>query len=316
VKALPAFIRLNIVVLFALIVSVLAFGIVYDIHYLLSYLKNIEKFLNSKDANIYEHGLLSGIGFILLFLNTIFTPLVWRKNNSPLVLRTLALFSVQFYLIAIAIIPLWSKDIRLLVIPISFILTLGWARWQRRWRGGGVAPSLLTGILRPMLAPGQIWFAYIQGSQQSKTRPVIILKPISNKHWLVAYCTTQEPKSHYIDQYYFIEIGKLRGIAKENWVNTKDMRALQRGSFRSYTGLMQEGLYKKICLQAGIEPEMTALTIDEEYAGRDRGPFEKVIRQSLGIYSANEAYLYLDEDILRDNLALFFKNLFSFKKKN
>jgi hypothetical protein len=233
-----------------------------------------------------EIGLRVGLGALIGFGVTVGTPWVWRHADSPAVLRLIASTAVQGYALAISLfIPYFVYSFTVAVAVAGTGNVVLWL-WQRRWRGVGVAPTPLAGILRPALHPGQVWYATIRGTRETKVRPVIVLgESIENPgRWIVAYGTTQPPRSEWMqNQYVHVPYGVIRGIPKETWVSAKDIRELKRPNFRTYLGIAPEAVYNDICTHAGRPPAPDARLIREGRAGRGHGPLETALRQTLGL---------------------------------
>lgn len=163
--------------------------------------------------------------------------------------------------------------------------TTGWWTWEQRWRGSGVAPSPLAGVLRPELHPGQIWFATISGRRQTKVRPIIVLGSGPRKGtWSAAYFTSQSPRYENLAEFYtHVEAGVIRGIEVDNWVSLNDLRTLTRGDFRTYTGIAPTWLYETVCQAYDIVPDVHAHTVNEEKAGEAPAPTYLAILSALGL---------------------------------
>lgn len=238
-------------------------------------------------ALVFGTGISVGVGSILIIAAAIGTPILWARISNPSTLRLVAYLTIQQVAIGTGMLapvdwPGWY---------ITWVLagfgTAAWWAWQQRWRGTGVAPSPLAGILRPDIHPGQIWFAVIAGRKETKVRPVLVLNPDPNNpaRWLVAYFTTQAPKFDYLDQLYVqVPSGALRGLPKDNWVSMTDTRALNRNQFRVYTGLAPTWLYQAVCEGHKVAPNPLAWTIDETAAGHGESPFQTALLHALNIH--------------------------------
>jgi hypothetical protein len=158
--------------------------------------------------------------------------------------------------------------------------------WQRRWRGVGIAPTPLAGLLRPALHPGQVWYATVKGAKETKVRPVVVLHESVEfpGRFVVAYCTTQAPRTEWLqNQYVHVDYGVIRGLPKETWISTKDLRELKRPHFRTYLGVAPEQVYATVCSEGGVQPAPDARLIPEQRAGRGHGPVETALRNALGL---------------------------------
>jgi mRNA-degrading endonuclease toxin of MazEF toxin-antitoxin module len=242
--------------------------------------------VSDASRGVYQVGLSVGFALLLLMGVLALTPLIWRKISKPKNLIILAYFSITS--IAIIIGMLFSGSVSStfwLSWWLGGVSTAAWWAWEQRWRGMGVAPSPLAGVLRPEMYPGQIWFASVHGKQSTKVRPVVILKPLPDGvHWQVAYFTTQKPKYEKFKKMYLnVPIGTIRGIAVENWVSLVDVQSLSRSKFRTYIGLAPTTLYEKVMEAYGFALETNARTIDEEIAGQQIAPSHKSILNILGI---------------------------------
>jgi hypothetical protein len=270
-----------LVIIFAVVAGLpSAFGQVFvrlGINNLVSLLSAGNPAIEPVAANLSRSLFAATVGFVTIIL----LPFAWRAVSRPAWLRGLAYAVIQILAICIA-----------LLIPDAGIgwnvaLTLGgpasyaWWKWQKRWRGSGVAPSPISGYLRPEIHTGQIWYAVVTGSHETKVRPVMVLKPAPEGRWLVAYFTTQRPKPHLEAFYTDVPEGGLRGLPKENWVSLRDPRELSRHQFKTYTGMAPTWLYEGICSTLGLEADPHALTVNEIKAGEHSGPFESVLRRIL-----------------------------------
>lgn len=235
-------------------------------------------------ARAFATGMTVALVVTTNILILVFLPLAWRRISSPRRLRTLAYIAIQ----------LWAVSIGL-ILPdptIAFIITLdlagagstAWWVWQKKWRGAGVAPSPLAGVLRPDLHTGQIWYAVIAGRNATKVRPVIIIAPASQGRWDVAYLTTQQPPAHLTQHYIPVPEGALRGLPKGNWVSLRDPRTLKPSQFRTYTGLTPTWLYTTTAERLTLPADPHAFTIDEEHAGETMGPIEHTLRHMFALH--------------------------------
>lgn len=226
------------------------------------------------NAAIAESGLRAGIAGIGLFAAILGIPLAWRHTTQPRILRMWAFLG--------AMIPGWTAMLLVTEPYLAFWIasalflfaSIWWALWSTRWQGTGVAPSLLTGVLRPGVHPGQMWFAYVSGHQQGKIRPIMVLRAASPTSWECVYFTTQTPKTHLAAKYIAAPAGTLRGIDQDNYIEIVDSRELRRKHLRKYIGLAPAWLYERVCEQRAEKPEKNALTIEESLAGEGMGPFE------------------------------------------
>jgi hypothetical protein len=241
--------------------------------------------------DIYQLGITGGISLLLLIATLTLTPLAWRKISNPTTLTKLAYTAI--FLLAVALGMLISGPISS-VFWISWWLggvgTAAWWTWRQRWRGDGVAPSPLAGVLRPEIHPGQIWFASVPGKQATKVRPIIVLNliPESNQ-WLVAYFTSQAPKYEKFKKMYLkVPKGTIRGLSIDNWVSLNDAKTLSRTYFRTYTGLAPTWLYKQAMEAYGIPYNPLARTINEELAGENPAPTHKAVLKLLGFKKYND----------------------------
>lgn len=235
---------------------------------------------------VYELGILGGTSLILLISTITLTPLAWRKISKPETLTKLAY--IALFLLSFALGILISAPF-LNVFWVSWwlggVATAAWWTWSQRWRGEGVAPSPLAGVLKPEIHPGQIWFASVPGKQVTKVRPIIVLNPVPNSpQWLVAYFTSQKPKYQKFEKMYkFVPKGTIRGLSIDNWVSVADAKTLARSYFRTYTGLAPTKLYEDVMAAYGIPPNPLARTINEVSAGENTAPTHKAILKLLGL---------------------------------
>lgn len=236
-------------------------------------------------AEIFNIGLNVGLGFVLLIGTVVLTPLLWRRFSNPKTLIKLAYLSVVLISISIGML---IPDIFAgwwIVWWLGGLSTTAWWTWNQRWRGSGVAPSPLAGVLRPELHPGQIWFSSVKGRKETKVRPVIVLSsgPRAGT-WYVAYFTSQAPRNEQLEAMYLkVERGTLRGINIDNWISLADIRTLTRGDFRTYTGIAPTWLYAKVCEAYDIQPDGSAHTVDELKAGERPAPTHLAVLSALGL---------------------------------
>lgn len=242
-------------------------------------------FANSNQASIFNTGINVGIGFLLLIGTLTLSPLVWRKFSNPKVLTLIAYFVVVAISVAIGMLMPYAVLSWWVAWWLGGIGTTAWWTWEQRWRGSGVAPSPLSGVLRPEIHPGQIWFATIKGSRETKVRPIMVLsRGPRTGLWNMAYFTSQAPKYDNLKAYYsHIPAGTIRGIEVDNWVSLGDLRTQARKYFRSYTGIAPTWLYKKVCEAYSITPDPDAYTVNEERAGEAVAPTYLAVLSALGI---------------------------------
>lgn len=266
----------------------LATGLYWLLHEFGIRTRDNQQFTDPTTAEVFHIGLQLGIGVVLGFVVAIGTPLVWRQLASPVALRAVALGSSLLLVVSGTLLippPLLGWPVAALL---ALAVTVVWWQWQERWSGTGVAPSALSGVLRPHIHPGQLWFAYLTGVQEDKQRPILVLKPVGGNRWLVAYFTTQEPPATKTEEYLPVLKGTLRGLDRDQWLRVTDLRALRRNAFRTYVGLASTGLYDQACEVGAVKPDTAARTVDEDHAGAGDGPFERAWRQSLGVYRPGE----------------------------
>lgn len=234
-----------------------------------------------KDINIFS--MMAGLSLLLMLSVVVIVPIIWRRLRSISLQRLLLYTAIQVFGIALGLIGLsniFSVTFTIIMVTIS---TRFWWYWEGRWRGVGRSPSLISGLIRPALHPGQIWFAFVKGEKETKSRPVMILASGENNKWIVAYCTSREPKYEAQKKYLLsVPVGTIRGIEKASWINLSDVRPLKRNQFRTYIGLAPRFLYEEVCGKASVEMDSQSWTIPEESAGSAYGPLESEIRRSLG----------------------------------
>ena len=241
--------------------------------------------LDSYGASVTS-GIRVLLAIIILFIVVFAVPAGWRRNSAPQSLRLITYCGVQGIAVALGLLMLgygwWGAIIAWVVGGIG---TVGWWAWQQRWKGSGIAPSPLTGVLRPPIVPGQVWYAFVHGHKENKIRPVMVLNwDAERSGWIVVYFTTQPPKSDRIASGYLTaNVDQIRGLSQKNWVRVSDVRTLGRRAFRSYTGLAPSWLYEAACQRTGTVPSLDARTLDEEQAGRVLSPFELALLDALGV---------------------------------
>lgn len=236
-------------------------------------------------AEIFNIGLNVGLGFVLLLGTLILTPVAWRRFSNPKTLIKLAYLSVVTMSVSVGLLIPDIFTSWWIVWWLGGLSTTAWWTWNQRWRGAGVAPSPLAGVLRPELHPGQIWFASIKGRKETKVRPVMVLStgPRAST-WYVAYFTSQAPRNEQFESMYLkVERGTLRGINLDNWITLADIRTLTRGDFRTYTGIAPTWLYASVCKSYDIQPDGSAHTVDEEKAGERPAPTHLAVLSALGL---------------------------------
>lgn len=227
----------------------------------------------------FETGLLAGIALLMNAVVLILLPVAWRHISHPNTLRVLAYAAIMIWAVATGLLipdPLIGWMVTL---DIAGAGSAGWWMWQRQWRGAGVAPSPLAGALRPDLHTGQIWYAVVAGSHETKVRPVIILAPADNGQWTVAYFTSQPPRDHRARHYLEIPEGSLRGLPKANWASLRDPRELTRKQFRTYSGLAPTWVYVQLCQRFNLFVDPHAFTVNETSAGQHGGPIEHLFHR-------------------------------------
>lgn len=265
-------------------VGLIAAGVEYLVAGGLVATASAAQFPTVADTSLYTSGLLAGVSFLLLFGVPLLVPVLWRRLRlGPRHFRALALVGVQCYAIGAGLligrggVPGWW-----ITFLLSCVGTLGWFAWQRRWRGDGMAPSILTGVVRPPVAPGQVWYAYVVGNRETKVRPVLVLKDSGGKRWVVVYLTSKEPHANVAHNYLEVAEGNLRGLPRRSWAHLSDTRALAKGRFRTYVGRMPGGLYQQVCESVGVSPREDAQVLREGRAGRVKGPAEVAMRHAFG----------------------------------
>lgn len=259
----------------------------YLIQLSIHWLSNKFAFFDSSAQIAFISGISSGLALAMLLAAIVITPWAWRHINEPDNLRLLAYIMMQTVGISFGLLGSQSSWFGLATTySIIAVGTIVWWQWQRSWRGIGIAPSVLSGILRPPIHSGQVWFAYVHGEKETKNRPVVVLSEVGSGHWTVAYYTTRGPKYPAQEKYYLkVEIGQVRGMAKDNWINISDIRTLRRNQFRTYIGLVPKELYAQVCSALDIDPDEQAWVIEEARAGSKPGPMDIEIKNTLGMSS-------------------------------
>lgn len=251
----------------------------------------------------FHTGLRVGIALLAIIATIVVLPAIWRVVANPNFLRWSAYIAIQIVSISAGLLSSSALRGAIITVILAGGGSTAWWLWQKKWKGTGVAPSPLAGVLKPEIRSGQIWYAVIIGNQDTKIRPVVILKPAENNTWKVAYMTTQPPKPHLAEYYFKVPDDSLRGFVKDNWISLRDPRELIRKNFKSYTGLAPTWLYNTLCKQLKIEPDPHALTIDENRAGEGVGPIENIIRHAFNLDKDKE---YIKEN-MSDNIKSFSK---------
>ncbi len=222
-------------------------------------------------------GMRVGFAVILILTTWLLIPFLWRMTSSPRMLRLIAYVSIQVWALSAGLSLPTNDTGGWLTWYLAGCGTVAWWVWQSRWRGAGVAPSPIAGLLRPEIHSGQIWYAVVTGAKDTKVRPVIVLGPAEDNKWMIAYSTSQEPKEHLAQYYIAVPHNGLRGLPKENWVSLRDPRPLSRRQFRTYTGLSPDWLYKEICEDVAFPASPHAFTIKELKAGEKLGFVERFL---------------------------------------
>lgn len=249
----------------------------------------------------FQTGLRIGIALLSIIATIVILPAIWRMISKPNILRWVAYFAIQIIAVAAGLISSNALTGAVVTAILAGGGSAAWWLWQKKWKGTGVAPSPLAGVLKPEMRSGQIWYAVIVGNQDTKIRPVIILKPAENNMWKVAYMTTQPPKEHLKAYYFQVPDNSLRGFMKDNWISLRDPRDLVRKNFKSYTGLAPTWLYQELCKKLDMEPDPHAFTVDETKAGEGVGPVEDLIRHAFNLDKDKE---YVKEN-MSDNIKSF-----------
>ena len=248
------------------------------------------------NAALIDAGMRGGITFCVLLVAIFGIPALWRSNSHPRVLRMLALTGIQVPAIAVGLLIPDALTSAIATAVVAAWGTIWWVVWSARWQGTGVAPSLLTGVLRPHIHPGQIWFAFVTGHQVSKIRPVLVMEPASNGSWTVLYFTSQEPKAHLRSKYLAIEEGAMRGVSGQNFIEVVDIRHIKTKHFKKYVGLSPRWVYDSARRHSGLVGSVDALLVDEIRAGEHMGPFERaafdaMFRSTRGKHRNENAFL-------------------------
>lgn len=228
-------------------------------------------------------GMRVGFAVILILSTWLLLPFLWRITSSPRMLRLIAYVSIQVWALSAGLALPTNDTGGWATWYLAGCGTVAWWVWQSRWRGAGVAPSPIAGLLRPELHSGQIWYAVVTGARDTKVRPVIILGAAEDNKWMIAYSTSQEPREHLAQHYIAVPHGGLRGLPKENWVSLRDPRPLSRRQFRTYTGLAPEWLYKEICKKVNFTADPHAFTIKELKADERPGLIERLVGRVLSL---------------------------------
>jgi hypothetical protein len=233
---------------------------------------------NPGPAAVFDGGIRIALALTIMLLTAFAVFALWRTVSGPQRLRVIAYGAIQLWAIAVALIPPGTEVGVQVAWYLAGVAGAGWWSWQKRWRGAGVAPSPLAGVLRPDTHTGQIWYGVVNGSQETKVRPVMVLARAPERQWLVAYFTSREPRPHLAKYYLSVPAGTLRGMDRDNWVSLRDPRTLSRGQLRSYTGLAPRWVYEQVCTLTGTVADPHALTVDEQVAGSGHGPVEHLLR--------------------------------------
>ena len=233
---------------------------------------------------------LSGISILLFMSLVVFIPMLWRKVVGISFQRAIIYTTIQLFGISLGLIGLNRTFSFWLTFVLVFAGTRTWWSVERSWRGVGHSPSLRSGIMKPHIHSGQLWFAYVPGNKETKNRPIMVLKQTDNRRWLVAYYTTQAPR-YTAQEKYFIEIksDNIRGMEKNSWINISDIKALKKNQFRTYVGLAPEDLYNKVCVASNVAGDPLAWTINESVAGGSSGPIELGFRRAIGLTHAESS---------------------------
>lgn len=262
---------------------------------------------------LHTSSILAAISLLMLFFLAVFTPKFWRKAMGVTAQRAIIYTTIQILGIAAGLIGLDKGFSFWITFLIVFSGSRVWWSWERRWRGVGRSPSLRSGIIRPVIHPGQVWFAYVPGEKETKNRPIITLKQAENSsRWIIAYYTTQAPK-YYSQTKILLEVKAedIRGMNKDSWINIADTKAIKRNQFRTYVGLAPKALYEEVCKASNIEPDPLSWTIDETSAGKSYGPIEAEFRRAVGL-DKNSTDPHRAVEDLRD----VFKGLLKLNIKN
>lgn len=242
---------------------------------------------NSVWRVLYTSSILVGISLFLLMVLAIYVPKLWRKVVGASFQRAIIYTTIQIFGIAVGLMISNKTSGFWLTFFIVFSGSRIWWSWERRWRGVGRSPSLRSGILRPIIHPGQVWFAFVPGEKETKNRPIMVLRQAENSsRWIIVYFTTQAPKYYsQMKTYLEVKAEDTRGMKKDSWVNIADLKTIRRNQFRTYIGLAPKALYEEVCRASNIEPDPLSWTIDETTAGQGYGPIEAEFRRAIGLDS-------------------------------
>lgn len=234
-------------------------------------------------VNLFAAGVRVAIAMLCILGTPILVPAIWRRLSDTVVLEGVALAAVQLEAVGIGLL-FGSERIGIHVTwALAAVGAIAWLTWTRRWRGRGLAPYVLAGVLRPDLAAGQLWFAIVPGHKETKVRPVLILGPAPDDDlWNVAYCTTRPPAEHLAERYLPAPVGTIRGIDRDNWLNLKDLRSLRRGQFRTYAGMAPARLYRAAIEAYGLPEDPQAWLVKEGSDGKEITPLHAAILWAMG----------------------------------
>lgn len=246
-----------------------------------AYLSDAPAIVDPAARALHAAAVNTAVALTVIVAVAVFVPWLWRHQSHQGTLRLLALTAVTVTAAGVGVlIPGYWPGL----VAADLLGGLGlvaWWGWQRRWRGAGVAPSPLSGILRPLITPGQVWFAFVPGAHRDKVRPVLVLATPEPGRWLVAYFTTQPPPAHRAHEYLPTSTTGLRGLPDTGWLRLTDTRQVNRKAFRIYVGLAPHALYEAACTANNLTADPAARTLIEERPGRGLGPGEQAVRAVL-----------------------------------
>jgi hypothetical protein len=284
VKRLKKILRVVVVLLPAAMVAGAPGGWgVHTVNALTKHLSENTGLATARGVVLYQQGLQLVLATLIGVTVSVLIPALWRRLRSRHAAEFLAWVFTQLIAVAFGLlVPVTQPNGWIVGAAFGGTLTVAWLHWLYKWRGVGVAPSPLTGVLKPTPRAGQVWFAYIVGTRNSKLRPVILLNNTGTK-WQVAYLTsktqTGTPRE---GGTVYVKTTQMRGIALNSWVMFNDLRELRKQKLRSYVGLCPEWLYFEVCSKAGVTPDGKAWTLKETTAGAAPGVVERAVRTAFG----------------------------------
>lgn len=207
----------------------------------------------------------SGVAIGILAAVCRWAPRAWQRLTTATGRRSVAFLCVSLCAAAIGL--MFPRSVMHATgTMISLIAAVGgfrlWNLWRKRWCGAGENPNLLTGLIRPPIRAGQLWWTVpSRDDGHSGLRAVLVIGRHPGGSWDVAPVTFEDQSACPSGQIH-MSPQRIRQLTSAGWLNLTDRTLIGRDQLGSYIGKTPYSFHREVCAHVGGLPDPLPWTPD------------------------------------------------------